>query len=192
MNRMRTRATSGLVAMLLVGAMACGDDGDTDVGSPGSSGQDDASEVGDFGDPGGEASESEDDIDPCSLLEVSDIEAQFGELGTFAEGESLGPTCTWDLATRDDFSTDGMDLSVSTALSNRPIEAEFDDLRETSEDPVDIAGVGDDAFMASLGNSLRVLSGDHIMALNIVIEDSDIEGEQEKLEALAQLVIDRL
>lgn len=190
MNRIGTRATSGLVAMLLVGAMACGDNGDSDAGSPGSSDQDDASDVGDFGGPGDEASEAGDDIDPCSLLEVSDIEAQFGEFGTFAEGESLGPTCTWDLAGAD-FSTDSMNVSARTALGNGPIENEFDDLRE-NYDGVDIDGVGDAAFMSPSSNGLSFLSGDYIVSINIIIEDSDIEGEQEKLEALAQLIIDRL
>lgn len=92
------RAAVGLVALVAgatLGLVACGGD---DEGSDGAGG---LGPGGDGGDAGGGLPGSGSgggDVDVCGLLEVAEIEAQFGDIGPVSEGspEDMGAVTGWD------------------------------------------------------------------------------------------------
>lgn len=201
------RAKAGLVAILLIGGMAaCGDDGDSDAGasgngrpeadSSGSTGRDEATDSGN--EPGdataldGEASEtvSADDIDPCALLEPSEVGTHFAEDATISEGEAQdlvdesGSLCDWDVTGTDSY--DRLVVKVTT-LSAQPYGSfdRWSDIMFT--DPRELGGIGDDAVVTSDGTELWVIVGDIMVGI-----DGLDEGSEQGLEELALLALDRL
>lgn len=103
---LRVVATAGTLA-------ACGDDKDGGsrgeaAGGSGDLGPDGGGDEGGDRDGGGAPTA---DLDVCTLLEPSDIEARWPGLGPVEDGEPLDPTCTWFF---------GEDGEMSPTLSSAP------------------------------------------------------------------------
>lgn len=178
MGRGTTRAV--LAALVLLSTAACGG-GDTGAGG--------VFDQGDASSDGGGAGATE-QIDMCSLLEESEIEAQFGERGAVAEG-TPGLGCSWDVGSPFDAGTGSLHLQ-DLPLTGLPVEEALASYRDLAQDPVDIEGLGDDAFFeyelddaAGLRQSttrLTFTTGDLLLKLeaNFFGRDVDAQEEQER------------
>jgi hypothetical protein len=178
-DRIGSKAGAGaLMAMVLLGLVACGDDGDGDEqGGAGNGILDEAASEG-----GAPASGS--DIDACALLEASEIGELFGERGTVADGEpnQSGPTslCSWGVG--DPAAPEGG--TVTLGVSPDVTDAIFEEL---TGDPVE--GLGDEALIS--GETLHVQSGD--LYFNIIAAFyPTLAGTSEKLTSLGEAVAGRL
>jgi hypothetical protein len=178
------RLRAGLVALLL-GAAACGDDdGGGSVGPSGPADQDGATSEGGGGT----------DIfgDPCSVLEVSEIEQLFGDRGAVADGDPLGANCSWQVGSGSDAGFVGMGV-----VPARPDQSTEDAVTADGQLSVDlveaaVSGVdaGDALFDASSG-FLWFRSGDLVIGMSGLF-DPEVEGLQDKLVVLAEQVLQRL
>lgn len=181
------RAAVGLVALVAgatLGLVACGGD---DEGSDGAGG---LGPGGDGGDAGGGLPGSGSgggDVDVCGLLEVAEIEAQFGDIGPVSEGspEDMGAVtgCSWDVG--DPMGT-GTDYAVvGIGYSTQDAELTMD---AVTGDPVE--GLGDEAILSSDSN-LYIREGDTF--LNVIVTTvADVPNITEKVTTLAHAAIDRL
>jgi hypothetical protein len=179
-DRIGSKAGAGaLMAMVLLGLVACGGDGDggDEQGGAGNEVLDDAAS-----EDGAPASGS--DIDACALLEASEIEEQFGERGTVAEGvpNQSGATslCSWDVG---DLTASGSG-TVTLGVSPDVTDAIFDEL---TGDPVD--GLGDEALIS--GETLHVQSGDLYFNLIAGFYPA-VPGASEKVTSLGEAIVGRL
>lgn len=196
MHRTKTIIDAGLIAaLLLVGAAACGGgDGDTD--SSGGAGAAGLSEGAGDGGGGGIPD------DPCSLLERSEIEQQYGADGPVSEGEQIGYYCSWNVGSTSDAMAPAR--AVMVGVTGGPAGQSLEDF-VTQESPsdfgidvelnpteVEVSGIatGDALYDAGMG-SLWVRSDDLIVFASDLL-GSDDPASQDKLIALAELVIDRL
>lgn len=199
MSRTGTVKTAGLAVLLLVGATAaCGDDGDTDAASPDTGGEAGAT---DYEDERAALEAERDrvrDIDPCSLLEISEIEAEVPELtenGSLGEGEATGESCMWQYHADSDsfFDEEGQYAQVTRQVAHLPHQAGrsvMDDMRDDIyTEAVDVEGIGDDAFLTEPGSgTLWFLSGEIILSVHV----PETGDRQAALEALAPLVLGRI
>ena len=164
------RVQLGAVALLLLAGVVAGcggDDGD-DGAAPGA-------------DPGAGAEDG-----PCSLLDVAEIEAVFGDVGAVADGEELGISCAWEVG---DPTDPGSGLVVVTrARGAGSAEQSLAEIRDVSDDPVEVEGVGDEACLCSGGLWFR--SGDITFSVTPSFGD-DVPGMDEKLAALARNMLER-
>jgi hypothetical protein len=164
-----------VVTLLLVGAAACGDD--DDLG--GTTGVDPAGDAGgaNGGGSGGDA---------CSLLEVSEIEAEFGDHGAVADGELLGFSCSWEVGDIDDPGS-GIVVVTKARGAGSP-EQSLAEIRGMESNPVEVDGVGDEACLCSGGLWFR--SG--AITLSVTAFFSSEDADKAKLVTLAQHMLDRV
>lgn len=177
---MRHGAWAGAAALLLlVGAAACGDD--DDGGGPGAIGGSDAEGSGGANDGGGGGGG-----DVCSLLEVAEIEAEFGDHGTVADGEPLGISCSWEIG---DMSEPGSGVvGITSARGAGSPEQSMAEIRDLSLDPIEVEGIGDEAFLDS--GILWFRSGDRTFSVSAFFS-ADIPNVEDKLTPLARHILDR-
>lgn len=206
----RTRGLQRRVAAISLGALlsvlaACGDDG----GQPGTQ-----PAGGAAGGSGGPGSAATGEIEPCELLDVGDIEAEFGDVGPIGEGFEDLDACAWHVneVINDPAGDGGTVYLRHDALGARVYDTPedlFDATRETDESidlwddgVVDVSGVGDAAYYAS-SEEMEVVGTTQSHGLLVVLANGvvfsasavflpGIEGTQERLVAIAQVVIDRL
>jgi hypothetical protein len=130
--------------------------------------------------------------DLCVLLEDSEIEEQFGGPVPPAEGAQFH--CSWSI---DDPRTGTTtDVSVNTGLVRRgmSIEAAWAEALEVEDGETMLPGIGDDAYIVDdtiLGRALTFRFGDTVLSVSTRIYDRTT-GTDEKLIALAKLIIERL
>ncbi|HEY3142369.1 MAG TPA: hypothetical protein VGJ86_14620 [Acidimicrobiales bacterium] len=179
---MGLKARAGMVTLLLlVGAAACGDDDADGTAGAGPANGPGGAKPGNAG--GGESS----DGDACSLLEVQEIEAEFGDRGAVADGEVLGFSCSWEVG---DVADEGYGaVAVTSALGNPSAEQALAEIHEISSNQVEVDGIGDQAFLGS--DSLWFRSGDQVLSVSGSFI-TEVDGMQEKLTSLAQHMLDRL
>src|SRR5687768_2116411 len=97
-GRVRGLGLAMVLLLGLVGLAGCGgddDDGaalDADAGAGGGAGGEEA--PADAAGAGGDASPGE-ALGVCDMLQVPEIEAQFGDLGAIADGETTAMGCEW-------------------------------------------------------------------------------------------------
>lgn len=167
------RVRVGLVTLLLlVGAAACGDDDDSLGGTSG------AGPIGGQGD-------ADTGADACSLLEVSEIEAEFGDNGAVADGELLGFSCSWEVG-----GTGGARSGVVVVTKARGAgspEQSLAEIRDLDSSPVEVAGVGDEACLCSGGLWFR--SGDITFSVSAFF-GQDVLDKEAKLTTLAHHMLD--
>lgn len=188
--RIRT-AVGALAAVAVLGLAACGGGGGRSDGGGGSgearggadAGAGDAASGGGGG--GGGAAGKGDEVDVCRLLEVSEIDAQFGQAGAVSEGApgELGVTalCRWQVG--DPVSPEGGGTVTLGASTERD-----DIFYSVTGDPV--AGLGDEAVLAT-ESELHIRSGEQFLVLMAGIYP-EVPGTRDKLVTLAHLVVDRL
>jgi hypothetical protein len=184
-----------IAALLLVGAAACGggDGGGDSSGGAGAAGLSEGA-----GDGGGDAIPD----DPCSLLERSQVEQQYGALGPVSEGERFGYYCSWNVGATNDTTApvrtvmvgvtgDSAGGSLEDFVTQEPPTDSGLDI-ELNPTEVEVSGIatGDALYDAGMG-SLWVRSGDHIVFASDLL-GSDDPSSQGKLIALAELVLEGL
>jgi len=118
---------------------------------------------------------------PCALLEVSDIEAVFGEQGAVADGEALGFSCAWEIG-------DTGIVVVTRARGAGSPGQSLDEIRDLDSDPVEVDGVGDEACLCSGGLWFR--AGEVTFSVTPSFS-SDVPDVEEKLQTLAGLMLER-
>lgn len=184
---MRRNGLAGVITLLLlVGAAACGgDDKDGGLGARPAQDQGDASADGGGGDGDG-AGGSEGD--PCSLLEVSEIKAEFGDRGAVAEGEALGFSCSWEVGDLSDTGSGAGSVGVTRARSAPSAEEAIAEIRDLSLDPVEVEGLGDEALFDF--SMLWFRSGDVLFSVSAFF-NTEYDNVQEKLLSLAHRMLDR-
>lgn len=194
------KARTTVATLVLAGAAAigCGDDDDA-----GAFGLDDSGQMPD-GLPSelpadlSEAELGEDspsDLDLCSLLETAEVEAELGHRGTVTDGYLDGTRCVWDVGDLLDTTWGTVALSELPSAPGMSAEEYFDRSREDYVDPVDVEGVGDEAYYAvdteysEVAVFIRV--GETMVLLNGFFAN-DLEDVREPLVALAGRVAGRL
>lgn len=194
MTRVRTArpAGPGLVvrvgvapALVLALLAACGDDGggDGSGGGDGVLGTDGPDEVADAPAIGGPGA----GFDPCGLLEVAEIEAQWPDLGPVGAGNPVGSFCTWPL----DEVTAGPAVTVGVLGHQLDHDAagSLAVLRETMSEPVAVEA-GDEAYAS--GDWLYVRAGENLLNVTAVGFAPDAGSQVTPLTALADAAADRL
>jgi len=173
--------------MLLAGA--CGDDSDggDGVSLPG---------AGDDIEEATEGAGSDDtDIDPCTLLEVEEIEAEFGDAGPVTDGEPEFDQCNWLVGEdQSQLGTGSVHVFVQYVDPDLPVEDAseiFAAQKDETDSAVEIDGLGDDAYFHPDLTTVHFLMGDRMLFVQAVFipERPDV---QESLERLAHLVADRI
>jgi hypothetical protein len=204
----RARGLGLAMALLLgLGGLAgCGgddDDGaalDADAGT----GAADAADDGGGDAPPGAPTSPGEALGVCDMLQVSEIEAQFGDLGAIAEGETTAMGCEWQVGEP----VEGAPIDSALTLQvlfhpgdelegfypNGAEQAEAD-LAEVSgrDDVVPISGLGDEAVLDF--GVLYVRSGEILYAVGgYMIPNAPLgtDAMQAKLTALAEQVLGRL
>ena len=135
------------------------------------------------------------DVDPCSLLEVSEIEAEFGDAGEVFDGMDQGDQCLWEVG-EDQSALGTGTVSVFVQFINpdlpiEPIEDIFAAQQESYADATPVEGIGDEAYFEPNGATVNARSGDLIWFVQAAFIPQ-VDGVQEKLETLAGLVANRL
>lgn len=206
----RARA-GGLVAVVLLlgfaGLAGCGGDDDDgaalDASAPGAAAPDDAGDGGGDAPPGAPTPPGE-ALAVCDMLEVPEIEAQFGDLGAVADGETTTMGCQWQVG--EPIEGSPIDTALTLQVLFHPGD-EFDvfypngaeqaeaDLAEVSgrADVVPIPGLGDEAVLDF--GVLYVRSGEVLFAVGgYMIPNAPLgtDAMQTKLTALAEQVLGRL
>lgn len=199
-GRRRTTTRAVLAALLLLGAAACGDDedgaGGTGPGGIGSGTQDGAgAEAG--GDAAGTGAEIDFGVDACTLLQATEIEAQFAEVGPVGEGvpSDLGSFfCRWEA--EENGATQADMLPPEVWVKVEPLY-EGTSVAGALGDPIPVEGLGDEAYYDAntAEASLHVGAGEWVVALGAVPRAVHIDtgtGMQNRLAALAELILGRL
>jgi hypothetical protein len=197
----RIRGGVGLVALLVMAA-ACGGAGDDDVGLGGAVGQDSTAPPGglpaDGGGVGGDG-----DVDPCSLLEVADVESQFGERGTVADGQTDFSSCIWEVGDQTQEDSGNVYVTDYPPVGQQSPREQFATLREMTDSAVDVEGLGDEAFfqLSPLEESpmglletgiVTIRQGDLVLDVGANFGPPSIADSQDRLMALAARVLERL
>jgi hypothetical protein len=195
----RIRGGVGLMALLLMAA-ACGGDGENDVGLGGALGQ--GSTVPTGAPTGAGGGDGGDDVDPCSLLDVADVESQFGERGTVADGQVDFSSCIWEVGDQAQEESGNVYVTDYPPVG-QPGEQQFATLREMTDSAVDVEGLGDEAFfqLSPLEESplglletgiVTVRQGDLVLDIGANFGPPSIADTQDRLMALAERVLERL
>jgi len=180
------KAWVGLVALMLVGFAGCGGDDSDDAGrTPGLSDAPGADEA--LG--GGEGEGSDGDV--CSLLETSEVEAEFGQRGPVADGVISLANCMWEVG-EDQTGDDSGFVSLLRANPVGPMDEAMVNTMALAEDPVAVDGVGDEAHYDLNGGlcTLYVRSGELLFTLSSYF-NTPVDGVQQKLATLAEQAISR-
>jgi hypothetical protein len=194
---------ASVAAVLLVGLAGCGDDdggGETGLG-----------EVTGDGDSGAEGGLGDNEAgggppaDLCALLETSEVEAEFGERGAVGEGYPEFDSCVWDVGDQSIAGTGNVTVGSYGPAIGQTVEQQFAGYQDLAENPVDIEGLGDEAYAehdpeAFDDRSLEVMfehtfvyfrSGETFLSVSAFFGPG-VDGVQDKLVTLAEHVIDRL
>lgn len=190
---------TGLLVLLMMAGLACG--GDDDEALPTDDGAGAGADTGGE-DSGGEESDASDDVDVCSLLELADVEAEFGDRGEVTEGFSA---CDWQVG---EFGLSGTgNINVTGLTTFGAIEDDYDIAWDVSDNPVAVEGVGDEAFFDfadPLGSgeftsddsaaSVTFRTGDLLIMVQSNFFDLEVDPEQERdrLIALAERMLARI
>jgi hypothetical protein len=177
---------AGLVVLSFLGTVGCGGDdgGDGSTGLGGVTTQPGGGESSDAG------SEESSGADVCSLLEVSEIEAAFGDRGPVAEGEdNTEMACNWEVGDLSEPNSGSGNVGVMNARYPGSVEDAIAESRAIVDNPIDVEGLGDEAFLDY--GTLHVRSGDAYIAVSGHFSP-DVEGLDEKLVTLARHVLSRL
>jgi len=130
--------------------------------------------------------------DPCVLLEDSEVEEQFG--GPVSRGAGGRFHCSWSIDDPGTGTTTNISVNASLRRKGMSIDATWAELESEDEDAIRLDGIGDGAYLvedAVLGRALTFRSGDSILAVSARVYDMS-SGTDEKLTALAKLIIERL
>jgi len=194
---------AGVAVALLVGLAGCGDDdGGGEIGPGEVTDKGDGSAGGDVGD--GEVGGGP-PADLCALLETSEVEAEFGERGAVGEGYAEFDSCVWDVGDQSTAGTGNVTVNGYGPAIGQTVEQQFAGYKDLADNPVDIEGLGDEAYVehdpeAFDDRSLGVMfehtfvyfrSGETFLSVSAFFGPG-VEGVQDKLVTLAELVIDRL
>jgi hypothetical protein len=154
----------------------------------------DTDATGDDEGEGGDVS-VEPDIDLCSLLEVSEIDAEFGEQGSVLDGVEELDQCSWDVGQdQSEPGTGSVHVFVQYVDPSLPIESaeeRFAQQRAAYSEAVELEDLGDEAYYEPNGPSVNVRSGALIWFVQAPFIP-EVPDTQQKLENLAALVEDRL
>jgi len=214
MRGTRTMVQTGLVvALLLLGAAACGDSGDGG-GEDATGGAEGIPGLNGAGSGGGDGSDTGagmgEDLDPCALLDAGDVEEEFGERGSVADGQPDLYSCVWEVGDQTASASGTVSVSDYTspccALDQTPTEsaeATFQGHRDLADNPVDVEGVGDGAFFEQIPldngsvvaleqSFLTFRTGELVLSLQAAFGETPVEGVQGRLVALADRVVDRV
>jgi len=190
------KAWAGLGAVLLIGGTGCGDDDSGGLAGSGSgSGLTDQTDPagGGTADTGGDPGVT--DLDLCSLLETSEIEAEFGERGAVKDGHEEMLQCTWDVGTASAGGTWGVSVGDLGPATGMPPEDYFATFRDLAGDAADVEGVGDEAYFEEdpqiFQSYVTFRVGENVLSVDAYF-DPEVEGTQEKLTTLAEHVVSRL
>jgi hypothetical protein len=178
---------AGLVVLSFLGTAACGgkDGGDGSTGLGGATTQ-----PGGDGESGDAGSEESSGVDACSLLEVSEIEAAFGDRGPVAEGESnMEIACNWEVGDLSEPNSGAGNVGVMNARYAGSVEDALAESRAIVDNPIDVAGLGDEAFLDY--GTLHVRSGETYLTVSAFFSP-DVDGVHEKLVTLARHALSRL
>ncbi len=181
-----------LVAVCAVLLAACSsgsdDSGSDTTGSSDDSAEQTGSDTG--GDTTSGDSDGGDEIDKCTLLEASEIEAEFG--GPVSNPIDEGYQCQWEVG--EDQSQPGtgtISVAAGTQVPDQSGQDYYDIVREAATDAVEVDGIGDAAYYEPVFGAVTVLANDTVIVVQAAfIPEPD--GQQEKVENLAALVADRL
>lgn len=199
MRKMAIKTATGLAAVVLLGVAGCGGGSDEktakdELDSQGAGSED----AGDIGDAGQSAA-----VDLCSLLETSEVETEFGERGVVVDGVEDFTHCTWDVGDQSQNNSGSLSVSDMGPAIGQTAEDYFAGFKELANDPVDVDGVGDEAYYEtdpdaySSGDTtfeqsfLVFRTGDLVLSLDAFFGPA-VAGTQEKLLELAEHVLDRL
>jgi hypothetical protein len=193
--RRRTIAVAGALALAVALASvlsACGsDDDDTAAGegAPDLGGETTAPPP-----PSADEMASTGPDDPCVLLEEAELEAQFGP--SVPPGTGGRSYCEWLFEDIESGAKAKIDLTIierPQGMSTDDRWAELLAYQREHYDPAMLTGIGDDAYVVdnNPGRALTFRSGDAIVELSAGFYKAP-PGTDEKLTALAQLVIGRL
>jgi hypothetical protein len=134
-------------------------------------------------------------IDLCSLLDPSEVEAQFGEGGAVADGKGGDAACLWEVGDQSRLGLDEGPGQVSLTdvyvADTWPADAQYDNMRDLTEGAIDVDGVGDEAFLVATGSTLVFRSGEAFLSLTASFYPPPA-GREDKLVALAQQIASRL
>lgn len=169
-----------MTALVLLVGVGCGDD-DDGGGLPSGLGSD--ADGGSNSGGGGGAGSGE----PCSLLKVSEIEAAFGDHGDVAEGEPLGMLCTWQVGDIDESGSGA--IGVTRARGAGTPEQSITEIRDLALDPVEVEGLGDEAFFD--GPILWFRKGDITVSVSAAFFP-EVPGSNDKVVELAHKVLPRV
>lgn len=194
---------AGVAAALLVGVAGCGEDeggGELGVGEVTADG--DGGAGGGVGD--GEAGGGQ-PPDLCALLETSEVEAEFGERGAVGEGYPELDSCVWDVGDQSTAGSGNVTINGYGPAIGQTIEQQFAGYKDLADNPVDIEGLGDEAYAehdpeAYDDRSLEVMfehtfvyfrSGETFLSVSAFFGPG-VDGVQDKLVTLTEQVIGRL
>lgn len=192
---------AGVAAVLLVGLAGCGDDeggGEIGLGEVTGDGGADGG-LGDGEEGGGPPA------DLCALLETAEVEAEFGERGAVGEGYPEFDSCVWDVGDQSIAGTGNVTVNGYGPAIGQTVEQQFAGYKDLADNPVDIEGLGDEAYAehdpeAFDDRSLEVMfehtfvyfrSGETFLSVSAFFGPG-VDGVQDKLVTLAEHVIDRL
>jgi hypothetical protein len=178
---------AGLVVLSFLATAACGgkDGGDGSTGLGGATTQSDRG--GESGDAGAEESSG---VDVCSLLEVSEIEAVFGDRGPVAEGEAnMEISCNWEVGDLSQTNSGAGNVGLLNARYAGSVEEALAESRAIVDNPIDVPGLGDEAFLDYA--TLHFRSGETYIAVSAFFSP-DVDGVGEKLVTLARHVLSRV
>jgi len=186
MARITTTLLAFGVATMLV-LTGCGDDDD------GGAAEAPAGEAAEEADDNGSApAEADSELDLCSLLEVAEIEAEFGTQGPVLEGQEELSQCTWEVGEdQSELGTGTVHVFVQEIPEAVSAEDTFAEQRASYADAVEIDGLGDAAYYEAAGTSVNVRSGDRIWFVQAAFLP-EVPDTQAKLENLAAAVEGRL
>jgi len=192
---------AGVAAVLLVGLAGCGDDeGGGEIGLDEVTG--DVGTDGGIGD--GEAGGGP-PADLCALLETAEVDAEFGERGAVGEGYPEFESCVWDVGDQSIAGTGNVTVNGYGPAIGQTVEQQFAGFKDLAESPVDIEGLGDEAYAehdpeAFDDRSLEVMfehtfvyfrSGETFLSVSAFFGPG-VDGVQDKLVTLTEQVIGRL
>lgn len=188
---------AGVVVAVLAVAGCGGGDGGGVAGAGGATGPGGGSGTGEA-DAGGT---DDDGLDLCTLLETSEVEAEFGEVGPVAGGEPDFIHCVWEVG---ELYREGSG-TVSVTDFGPPLGVTMEEhlatFRGFADNPVDIDGLGDGAFYDEevpdqLDGGFEAASvtfrfGDRLLQVRASFRPAP-DGMEERLATLAEHVVDRL
>jgi hypothetical protein len=202
--RITAWARAGVTAILFLGIAGCGDDDDGSPELGGVAEQGSVDGAGSDDDDGGEVDGGQ-ALDLCTLLEESEVEAEFGERGRAAEGYEEFESCVWEVGDQSVAGTGSVTVSEYPTIPGQSLEDNFAGFEELADDPVDIDGLGEEAYFEhdatafddrSLGvvfeHTFVYFRTDSVFLSVSAFFGPGVDGVEDRLVVLAEHVLDRL